>query len=111
MFSSVYIIDLPSGRWTVLPPMTSPRHGLAAAAVGKTRLPQLMDGSGHTPRYCPWSLCRDRNLATWSALPALGVARHRMTVVPTVTTLLAVNGANRPTPTESVATVEALGFS
>jgi hypothetical protein len=34
VFPEVEAFDLQAGRWSALPPMVTPRHGLGAAAMG-----------------------------------------------------------------------------
>jgi len=49
VFNTVEVLDLTTNTWTTLPPMKSPRHGLAVVATGNTIY--AIDGAvapGHT---------------------------------------------------------------
>ncbi|OJY40248.1 MAG: hypothetical protein BGP03_00025 [Pseudonocardia sp. 73-21] len=100
--------DPATGRWVTLPDMPTPRGGLGATYLDG----RIVAVGGEEPtRVLGDVQVYDIDSGTWSTSPPLGVARHGMTVVTVGATMFAVNGASRPTHTESAATGEALDFS
>src|SRR5439155_21949723 len=96
--------DPRADRWERLPDLPTPRGGLGAVVVGQ----RLVALGGEYPTGV-YGVVESFDLAAgaWSTLPAMRTPRHGMAVVVVGTTVYAIDGARRPTHTDSTATAEA----
>ncbi|WP_308190297.1 Kelch repeat-containing protein [Pseudonocardia sp. TRM90224] len=99
--------DPTTGAWEKLPAMPMARGG-AGAAFFDGRI--IVAGGEEPTRVLDTVESFDLDTGAWRTLAPLKVARHGMAVATVGNSVLAVNGAQRPTHQQSASVVEALDF-